>query len=221
MKKGPSQMLELAVLALLRQGELHGYQIRKSLAEMAGPLFQFSFGSLYPALGRLEERGAVASFLESATDFIAATGSLTGDLALSSERRERSGHFSPSDRTGRTRRVYRITDIGEKLFEELFENAPLDSEADYLAWLYLADESRATLLAERTREHLAELEAKRRSNLRSRIERDFPIGMKTEIHRRLSEIIDSEIGFVRAILSQLDAKKAQVSVPANQLLETK
>lgn len=199
-------MLELAVLALLKQGELHGYQIRKSLAEMAGPLFQFSFGSLYPALGRLEERGAVASFLESGSDFIAATGSLTGDLALSSERAERSGLFSQSDRSGRTRRVYRITDVGEKLCEGLLESAPLESEADFLAWLYLADAARGDLVADRTREHLANLEAKRRTKTRLAEASASKTGVKAEIHKRLMDLLESEIGFVQIVMNRLDEK---------------
>ncbi|MBA2625115.1 MAG: helix-turn-helix transcriptional regulator, partial [Acidimicrobiia bacterium] len=52
-------MIELAVLGVLREGELHGYELRKRLRELVGGTSSISFGSLYPALGRLERDGAV------------------------------------------------------------------------------------------------------------------------------------------------------------------
>ena len=47
-------MLELAVLGLLAEQPLHGYELKKRLSETLGPLWGISFGSLYPALRRLE-----------------------------------------------------------------------------------------------------------------------------------------------------------------------
>ena len=52
-------MLELAILGLLKEQALHGYELKKRLAEMLGPFSGASFGSLYPALRRLEAAGAV------------------------------------------------------------------------------------------------------------------------------------------------------------------
>jgi len=52
-------VLELAILGLLEDQELHGYEIRKRLRDELGLFSNISFGSLYPALSRLERAGAV------------------------------------------------------------------------------------------------------------------------------------------------------------------
>lgn len=51
-------MLELAVLGLLLESPMHGYQLRKELAERLG-LRVFSHGSVYPALRRLVRAGLI------------------------------------------------------------------------------------------------------------------------------------------------------------------
>lgn len=52
-------MLELAVLGLLKERAMHGYELRKQLSQKLGLFWTVSFGSLYPTLRRLEKRGAV------------------------------------------------------------------------------------------------------------------------------------------------------------------
>jgi DNA-binding PadR family transcriptional regulator len=52
-------MLELAILGLLKEGSMHGYQLKKRLSETLGSFWQVSYGSLYPALKRLQRQGAV------------------------------------------------------------------------------------------------------------------------------------------------------------------
>ena len=52
-------MLELAILGLLKEQDLHGYELKKRLADTLGVFSGVSFGSLYPALARLEAAGAV------------------------------------------------------------------------------------------------------------------------------------------------------------------
>ncbi len=52
-------MLEFAILGLLKERSMHGYQLKKRLAESLGPFWQVSYGSLYPALKRLQREGAV------------------------------------------------------------------------------------------------------------------------------------------------------------------
>ena len=52
-------MLELAVLGLLKERSMHGYQLKKSLSDTLGPFWQVSYGALYPALKRLRTQGAV------------------------------------------------------------------------------------------------------------------------------------------------------------------
>src|SRR6202030_2038148 len=75
-------LLELAILGLLKEQDLHGYELKKRLAETLGLGSGVSFGSLYPALGRLERAGAVKAVEAHAPGAIAPmTGSLGGELA--------------------------------------------------------------------------------------------------------------------------------------------
>ena len=48
---------ELAVLSVLCEGALHGYEIAKQIAEQTGGVLTFDMASLYPMLYRLEKRG--------------------------------------------------------------------------------------------------------------------------------------------------------------------
>jgi DNA-binding PadR family transcriptional regulator len=50
-------MLEIAVLGLLNESPMHGYELRKRLAVLLGAFRAFSYGSLYPTLRRLSEAG--------------------------------------------------------------------------------------------------------------------------------------------------------------------
>ena len=54
-------MLDMAILGLLEERDLHGYEIRRQLREHLGLLANVSFGSIYPALTRLEKSGAVVA----------------------------------------------------------------------------------------------------------------------------------------------------------------
>lgn len=51
--------LPLLVLAILRDTELHGYEIAKRIRERSAGAFTPSEGSLYPVLHRLEAEGAL------------------------------------------------------------------------------------------------------------------------------------------------------------------
>ncbi len=50
-------MLDFAILGLLMEGPRHGYELKRALGELG--FWKVSFGSLYPALKRLEKRGAI------------------------------------------------------------------------------------------------------------------------------------------------------------------
>jgi DNA-binding PadR family transcriptional regulator len=54
-------MLELAVLGLLKERPIHGYQLSRELGDSLGGLWRVSYGSLYPTLRRLERDGAIES----------------------------------------------------------------------------------------------------------------------------------------------------------------
>ena len=54
-------MIELAILGLLKERPMHGYQVQRELSEQLGGLWRVSYGSLYPSLRRLEREGAITS----------------------------------------------------------------------------------------------------------------------------------------------------------------
>jgi DNA-binding PadR family transcriptional regulator len=54
-------MIELAILGLLKERPMHGYQLNRELSEQLGGLSRVSYGSLYPSLRRLERQGAIVS----------------------------------------------------------------------------------------------------------------------------------------------------------------
>ena len=60
-------LLDFAVLGLLHEAPMHGYEVRKRLGLALGPFRALSFGTLYPALrglvadGYLSERGSAGS----------------------------------------------------------------------------------------------------------------------------------------------------------------
>ena len=155
-------MLELAILGLLQEQELHGYELKKRLGETLGPFSGASFGSLYPALRRLEAAGAVKAVEANAAPAVPSrpmpmTGSLGGELAAF--RARRAGAGSPS---GRGRKVYGITERGHQLFEELLAGEASggpDDERTFTLKLafarFLSSDARLRLL-ERRRAHLVE-----------------------------------------------------------------
>ena len=54
-------MLEFAILGLLHQSPMHGYELRKQLAQVLGGLRSISYGSLYPALKRMHAAGLIST----------------------------------------------------------------------------------------------------------------------------------------------------------------
>lgn len=52
-------VLEFAVLGVLSDGPLHGYELRKRLAAVLGPFRALSYGSLYPCLRRVQAKGLI------------------------------------------------------------------------------------------------------------------------------------------------------------------
>jgi len=52
-------VLELAVLGLLHESPMHGYELRKRLNTLLGMFRAFSYGSLYPCLKQLLAKGLI------------------------------------------------------------------------------------------------------------------------------------------------------------------
>ncbi|HLF40767.1 MAG TPA: PadR family transcriptional regulator [Acidimicrobiia bacterium] len=158
-------MLELAILGLLKEFPLHGYELKKRLNDSLGHLWGVSYGSLYPALARLEKAGAIEVIDPPvATATIPATGSISGEAAAARLRRRPR----PS---GRTRKAYRIASRGQTLFTELL-SADVGPGADEdrtfalkLAFCRHLDPPARLELLERRRAHLAEKLARGRAAL--------------------------------------------------------
>jgi len=146
--------LDMAILGLLEERDLHGYEIRRQLRDHLGLLANVSFGSIYPALTRLEKSGAVvATDGGTGSDPLSKaaappTGSLSGELAVLRARR------SPGTRSRRGKKVYRITATGRQLFTELLADGGAADDARSfslrLAFArHLAPQARLALLERR------------------------------------------------------------------------
>lgn len=86
-----AEALELAVLGVLRESPLHGYELRKRLISVMGLFATISYGSLYPTLKGLVRQGFIV------------------------EQDENPSGAYPK----RTRIVYALTDAGKDHFSEL------------------------------------------------------------------------------------------------------
>jgi DNA-binding PadR family transcriptional regulator len=91
-------VVEFAILGLLHEAPMHGYELRKRLASLLGAFRAFSYGSLYPALRRLQRAGLIVEDV---------TGEADADCA------------TPRTWGKRARRVYRLTAEGKERFAEL------------------------------------------------------------------------------------------------------
>jgi DNA-binding PadR family transcriptional regulator len=60
-------MLELAILGFLADGPLHGYELRRRVAQLSGHTRPVSDGSLYPAINRMLKRGLLDRRVEPGT----------------------------------------------------------------------------------------------------------------------------------------------------------
>ncbi len=174
-------MLELAILGLLKERPMHGYEIRKSLREDFGVLSNLSFGSLYPALARLEAAGALST-LEPAVSArrsrrreepLPLTGSLAGERAAIVARRSLGDAAAAlGARSTRARKVYAITPSGEHLFEELLESndGPAEDPKGFSLRLafakHLSPQARVRLLERRRSQLIDRLQRSERSLVR-------------------------------------------------------
>jgi DNA-binding PadR family transcriptional regulator len=100
-------LLDFAVLGLLYEAPMHGYELRKQLGARLGGFRAFSYGSLYPALRRLVRDGLIIEDRVEADD----------------RRGERPTESVWPRRGGGRRRVYRITAEGKERFAEMLADA--------------------------------------------------------------------------------------------------
>jgi DNA-binding PadR family transcriptional regulator len=124
--------LELAVLGLLHENPMHGYELRKQLNLVLGRGRVLSYGSLYPALKKMLRAGFITEHVAAApvpakrAARAAKAGAARGATAKS------TGLTSATVTTGavsrRQRIVYELTPAGDERFAKLM------SEAGPAAW---------------------------------------------------------------------------------------
>jgi len=151
--------LELAVLGLLKEGPMHGYELQKRLSFTLGPLYAVSYGSLYPCLKRLR----VAELVRERA-------------GETKPRRRRKTTVDPKSQSvlRRRRKVYEITATGESFFfEQLEQGAVYDTDrfqTRFAFFRYLPKEMRLRLLEHR-KAYLEEKLAEFKESLRATQER--------------------------------------------------
>jgi len=106
-----SGVLELAVLGLLHETPLHGYELRKRLNGLLGAFRAFGYGSLYPCLKELLAQGLIAE--DSPAD--TAQSAPPRHAGLTGQARPRSGR--------RSKIVYRLTADGKERLQDLLAEA--------------------------------------------------------------------------------------------------
>ncbi len=155
-------MLDIAILGLLMDRDHHGYEIRTQVRDRLAVASNISFGSIYPALNRLERQGLVEAVVATETrGSTLSTGSLSGERASLRALRSSQGLGR------RSRKVYRITPRGREAFVALLADpATLDDSRNFSLRMalakYLTPSLRVALLERRRSdlvERLAEMQA--------------------------------------------------------------
>ena len=115
-----SGVLELAVLGLLHETPLHGYELRKRLNGLLGAFRAFGYGSLYPCLKELLAQGLIAE--DSPADTAQAAPPRHAGPAGQSRHAGLTGQARP--RSGRRSKiVYRLTADGKERLQDLLAEA--------------------------------------------------------------------------------------------------
>jgi DNA-binding PadR family transcriptional regulator len=115
-------VLELAILGLLRETPMHGYELRKQITSVLGLLRALSYGSLYPCLHELLAAGLIAEDHDETAPAEVARAGAPGRL---------SGSAKPRGAGRRSLKVYRLTADGkERLAELLGQGGPAAWEDD-------------------------------------------------------------------------------------------
>lgn len=117
-REGGGEVLELAILGLLLESPMHGYELRKRLTGLLGAFRAFSYGSLYPTLRRMQADGLID---------------------------EPETPLGVKVRRGR--RVYQLTDAGRERFAELVADTGPQNYTDDGFGVHLAFFSRTPAVA--------------------------------------------------------------------------
>ncbi|WP_431043261.1 helix-turn-helix transcriptional regulator [Streptomyces sp. P1-3] len=192
-----SGILEFAVLGLLRESPMHGYELRKRLNTSLGVFRAFSYGSLYPCLKTLVANGWLVEEPGSAPDeALAAT--LAGR---------------------RAKIVYRLTAEGKERFEELLSHTGPDAWEDEhfgVRFAFFGQTSRDVRMRvlEGRRTRLEERLEKMRASLARTRERldDYTL----ELQRHGMESVEREVRWLNELIESERAGRDQRHGTAEQ-----
>ena len=170
-----SGVLELAVLGLLHESPLHGYELRKRLSAVFGPVRRISYGSLYPCLKDLVAEGLIAE--------------------------DESASVAGVGKRGRT--VYKLTAEGkERLQEQLAEGGPSawddDSFGVRFAFFSQTDADVRLKILEGRRTRLEERREKVTGGLSTREKIDR---YTLELQRHGLESVDREVRWLNELIA--------------------
>jgi DNA-binding PadR family transcriptional regulator len=184
-------VLELAVLGVLHDAPMHGYELRKRLTGLLGTFRACSFGSLYPTLRRLQRSGFIVEEDEAAAAQLAA------------------GRAASWSRRGR--RVYRLTADGKERFATLLSDAGPQTWDDHGFGVHLAFFSRTPAevrmrILEGRRRRVEE----RREGLRAALARtgDQIDRYTLELHRMGLETSEREVRWLNELIAHEQANPA-------------
>ena len=198
MGRNRSGVLELAVLGLLRETPMHGYELRKRLYTVLGAFRALSYGSLYPCLHELLAAGLIAEEHDETGPRVPAGSTATT--------RSRAGK--------RSLKVYRLTADGKERLQELLgEGGPAAWEDDgFGVHFAFFGQTRADVrlrILEGRRSRLEErMEAIRAAFTRTRERVD---SYTLELHRHGLESVEREVRW----LNELIASERQAGGPDN------
>lgn len=204
-------MVELPVLGLLKERDLHGYELRKQLGAMLGPFWQVSWGSLYPTLRRLAKMGAVEKLETEVVRKPSKRATSKRTRTLRTKGAERS------TTTGRRKNVYRITSKGEEMFTAMLEETAAAVDAEHFTlklafFRYLQPETRLALL-ERRRAYLVDKLAEFKTNLRDYKERIDSYTLSLQNHGMAAT--ESDIAWIDELITAERAPTAGTPETSN------
>jgi DNA-binding PadR family transcriptional regulator len=199
-------MLELAVLGLLHDSPMHGYELRKRLTGLLGAFRAFSFGSLYPTLRRLQRAGFIVE---------------EADQGLEDIEAQRAGRGKAWGRRGR--RVYQLTADGKERFATLLADAGPQTWEDDGFGVHLAFFSRTPAevrmrILEGRRRRVEE----RREGLRAALARtgDQIDRYTLELHRMGLETSEREVRWLNELIAHERAHRAPPPAATTSLDDT-
>lgn len=197
----PSGVLDLALLGVLADAPMHGYQLRSRLAEILGPARSYSYGSLYPALRRLHRTGDLA--VTERSDPAETSGPSTEPST--SEANPEAGDDSSGDARptrARGRVTYRITSKGTRRLADLLADDGPQSWTDEGFGVHLALFSRT---AAPTRLRILQGRRRRLEQLREGLRACLPAGTGqdddlAQLHRLGIQAHDREMLWIRGLI---------------------